>query len=165
MYKYYKDNWINGHNWPISDICQWGCTVRTNNDAERFHMKLMGKVKKNNVDFYQLVNILGDFATNVFVDARNFAQGLIVFKANKKTLSFNKELTEASDLLRKREISSFQFLNRITSSRHDNQLVDETWGMNHSRIDLKPEVELDEEDVDSPESEVVDSDVVASDIV
>ena len=43
--------------------------------------------------------------------------------------------------------------------------MDETWGMNHSRINLKTEVELpeDEEDPDSPESEAVDSDVVATD--
>ena len=41
--------------------------------------------------------------------------------------------------------------------------MDETWGLDHSRVDLQPEVELVEEDVDSPESEFVDSDVGASD--
>lgn len=163
LYKYYKDNWINGPNWSINDICQWGCTVRTNNDAERFHMKLMGKVEKANVEFYELVNILGNFATNTYMDARLFAQGLIDYRPKKKSLSFEKELLEASDLLRNKEISSFQFLNKVTSSKHDNQLVDETWGLDHSRVDLQPEVELDEEDLDSPESEFVDSDVVASD--
>ena len=99
------------------------------------------------------------------MDARNFVQGLIHHQPTKKSLDFEKELREASDQLRNREISTFQFLNRVTSSKHDNQLVDETWGMNHSRINLKTEVELpeDEEDPDSPESEAVDSDAVATD--
>ena len=42
--------------------------------------------------------------------------------------------------------------------------MDETWGLDHSRVDLQPEVELGEEDVDSPESEFVDSDATVSDI-
>ena len=109
------------------------------------------------------MNILGNFATNVFVDARNFAQGLIDYQCRKKSLDFEKELREASDQLRNREISTFQFLNRVTSSKHDNQLVDETWGLQHSCVDLQPEVELPEDDVDSPESEFVDTDVGASD--
>ena len=42
----------------------------------------------------------------------------------------------------------------------DNQLVDESWGLDHSRVDLRPESEEhDEENVDSPASETVDSDV------
>ena len=163
LYKYYKDNWINGPNWSINDICQWGCTVRTNNDAERFHMKLMGQVEKTNVDFYELVNVLGVFATNTMVEARLFAMGLLDRKARKNILSFEKELSDASNQLRNKDINSFQFLNKLTSAKHDNQLVDETWGLDHSRVDLQPEVELVEEDVDSPESEFVDSDVGASD--
>ena len=102
-------------------------------------------------------------STNVTGRRRLFAQGLLDHKPRKKSLSFEKELSEASDLLRNKEINSFQFLNMITSSKHDNQLVDETWGLDHSRVDLQPEVELGEEDVDSPESEFVDSDVGASD--
>ena len=119
--------------------------------------------EEENVDFYELVNSFGNFATNTMVDARLFAQGLLDRKTRKKSLSFEKELSEASDLLRNKEINSFQFLNTITSSKHDNQLVDETWGLDHSRVDLQPEVELGEEDVDSLESEFVDSDAGVSD--
>ena len=36
--------------------------------------------------------------------------------------------------------------------------MDETWGLNHSRIDVLPEVEDSDEDVDSPGSECVYSD-------
>ena len=157
LYKYYKDNWINGPNWSIEDICQWGCCVRTNNDAERFHMKLMGKVEKTNVDFYELINILGDFAVNTMVYSRLFVQGLLNTYTRKKLLSFETELSEASVQLQENVINSFQFLNRISTSAHDNQLIDESWGLDHSRIDLLPEVNVDE-DVNSSESEFVDSD-------
>ena len=123
----------------------------------------MGQVEKTNVDFYELVNVLGVFATNTMVEARLFAMGLLDRKARKNILSFEKELSDASNQLRNKDINSFQFLNKLTSAKHDNQLVDETWGLNFSWVDLQPEVELHEEDEDSPESEYVDSDVGASD--
>ena len=53
-------------------------------DAERFHMKLMGSVKKSNVEFYELINILGDIATNTITNSKMFAQGLIVSYRKKK---------------------------------------------------------------------------------
>ena len=126
-------------------------------------MKLMGRVEKTNVSFYELVNILGLIAMNAMADARLHAIGLLNRKPRKNILSFEKELSDASNQLRNKEINSFQFLNKLTAAKHDNQLVDETWGLDHSRVDLQPEVELVEEDVDSPESEFVDSDVGASD--
>ena len=109
------------------------------------------------------MNILGVFAINAMADARLHAIGLLNRKPRKNILSFEKELSDASNQLRNKEINSFQFLNKLTAAKHDNQLVDETWGLDHSRVDLQPEVELVEEDVDSPESEFVDSDVGASD--
>ena len=75
----------------------------------------------------------------------------------KKTLSFEKELYEASIELRDNIINGFQFLNRISTSAHDNQLIDESWGLAHSRVDLLPEIDVDEND-NSSESEFVDSD-------
>ena len=42
--------------------------------------------------------------------------------------------------------------------------MDETWGLDHSRVDLQPEVELHEEDLDSTVSECVDSDATVSGI-
>ena len=32
----------------------------------------------------------------------------------------------------------------VTASDHDNQLTDETWGVEHSRVDLQPEKEFEE---------------------
>ena len=162
LFKYYSDNWINGPNWSISDICQWGCHVRTNNDAERFHMKLMSRIEKTSVDFYQLANVLGRMALNAMSDARSHAMGLLHVKPRKNILNFEQQLSEASHQLVRKEINSFQFLNKLCSMKHDNQLVDETWGLQHSRIDIQPEVELTERNYESTDSEVVDSDVGAS---
>ena len=163
LFKYYENNWINGQNWSVNDICQWGCKVRTNNDAERFHMKLMARVKRTNVNFYELVNILGEIGENIVVEAKMFALSLLNRKPRPSIVSFVNLLEDASKKLYDQHISPFEFLNKLTAANVDNQLIDEnwgTWGLEHRRVDLQPESEeYDEEDVDSPASETVDSDV------
>ena len=69
-------------------------------------MKLMGSVKKSNVEFYELINILGDIATNTIANSKMFAQGLIVSYRKKKAISFEKELLKASNELRNNEINN-----------------------------------------------------------
>ena len=72
-------------------------------------------------------------------------------------LTFENELKKAQGNLRKNDISPIQFLNSLTSEKHNNRLVDEAWGLNHSRIDVLPEAEESDEDPDDPGSETVDS--------
>ena len=151
LFDYYLKNWIKGHNWSIKDICQWKCSVRTNNDAERFHMKLMGEARKPNMSFYDIVNLLGDVANRVSMDAKNFAMGLLNTHQRKQVKAFEAQLKTAQDQLRKGEITSLQFLNLLTTEEN-NRLVDETWCINHSRIEVEPETDADE-DPDDPESE------------
>merc|ERR1712120_119271 len=148
LYKYYDKTWIGGKNWAISEICQWGNHIRTNNDAERFHMKLMSSIEKCNVPFYELINILGDIAITIPTTAKMFAQGLIISSQKKKTKSFELELTKASNELNNKQITPFQFLNILTETNHDNQLVNDSWGLAHSRIDTLPEIEISESDTE-----------------
>merc|ERR1711895_23708 len=77
LFTYYEKTWINNSNWSLGEISQWRNHIRTNNDAERFHMKLMNSVKKCNVDFYELVNILGDIGNIIPLTAKMFAQGML----------------------------------------------------------------------------------------
>ena len=65
---------------------------------------------------------------------------MIVSYKKKKSKSFEKELLKASDELRNDKINAFQFLNIISTLAHDNQLIDELWGLDHSRVDIMPEV-------------------------
>ena len=119
----------------------------------------MGRVKKANVPFYELVNILGVIAENLVYDAKMFALSLINRKPRPSIISFETLLEDLSQKLKDQCISPFEFLNKITAANVDNQLVDESWGLDHSRVDLRPESEEhDEENVDSPASETVDSD-------
>ena len=134
LFKYYENNWINGQNWSVNDICQWGCKVRTNNDAERFHMKLMARVKRTSVNFYELVNILGVIAENLVYDAKMFALSLINRKPRPSIISFVKLLEDVSQKLKDQCISPFEFLNKLTAANVDNQLVDKSWGLDHSRV-------------------------------
>ena len=105
--------------------------------------------------FYELVNLLGNFATRVTMDAKNFAMGLLDTKQRKKVVAFETELKNAQDKLRNNEITSLQFLNLLTTE-DNNRVVDETWCINHSRIEVLPEADSDE-DPDDPGSETVDS--------
>ena len=92
------------------------------------------------------------------MEAKTFAMGLLNTVPRKKVVTFENEIKKAQDRLRKNQISPIQFLNLLTSEKHNNRLVDEAWGLNHSRIDVLPEAEESDEDPDDPGSETVDSD-------
>ena len=113
--------------------------------------------------FYELVYLLGTFAIRVTTEARSFAMGLQQKVPRKKIVTFEEELKSAQTNLRNGDISPIQFLNSLTSTKHNNRLVDETWGLNHSRIDVLPEAEDSDEDIDSPGSKSVESDAENSD--
>ena len=114
-------------------------------------MKLMTEARKPNMSFYDIVNLLGDVANRVSMDAKNFAMGLLNTHQRKQVKAFEAQLKTAQDQLRKGEITSLQFLNLLTTEEN-NRLVDETWCINHSRIEVLPEPDSDE-DPDDPESE------------
>merc|ERR1711874_347412 len=109
LHGYYEKTWINNSNWGIDEISQWRNHVRTNNDAERFHMKLMSSVNKCNVDFYELINILGDIGNVIPLTAKMFAQGMIDSSQKKKTKSFETELKKATKKLTNKKITPIQF--------------------------------------------------------
>ena len=82
--------------------------------------------------------------------------GLVANSKKKKIVKFEALLADACEKLQRKEISNFQFLNKLTCAEHDNPLVDETWGINFSRIDVVPEPEgYEPEDEDSTGSERV----------
>ena len=113
-------------------------------------MKFNGTVEKTNVNFYELINVLGGFAVKAVIEAKIFAMGLVEKKKRKKIVTFENLLLNACEKLQKGEITSFQFLTKLTTAKHDNPLVNESWGLNFSRIDLIPESEaFDDEDEDS----------------
>ena len=69
----------------------------------------------------------------------------------KQVKAFEAQLKTAQDQLRKGDINALQFLNLLTTEEN-NRLVDETWCINHSRIEVEPETDSDE-DPDDPDSE------------
>ena len=142
LFNYYETNWMKGKNWSINDICQWGCSVRTNNDAERFHSKLMGNIQQTNVEFYELINILGTISLTIESDSRLFAMGLLRSKPKKDSKDFIILLRQASLKLKSKQISNVQFLNMVTASDHNNQTTDVTW-LQNSRVDLLADEEFD----------------------
>ena len=154
LFTYYEKTWINNSNWSLNEITQWRNHIRTNNDAERFHMKLMNSVKKCNVDFYELVNILGEIGNVIPLTAKMLGQGMLESTKRKRQKNFETELANASNELCEKKITPIQFLNILTESNHDNQLVNHDWGVVNSRIDVMPEDESDtEDDEDTNESE------------
>ena len=143
LYNYYETNWIKGKNWSINEICQWNCSIRTNNDAERFHSKLMGNVQQTNVEFYDLINILHRVSLTIESDSKLFAMGLLKSKPKRASKDFVTLLRDTSLKLKKKTINNFEFLNIVTASDHNNQISDETW-LQNSRVDLLPEQEFED---------------------
>merc|ERR1711874_462069 len=96
LFTYFEKTWLTSTNWSITEIIQWKSRIRTNNDAECFHMKLMGVVQKCNVDFYELVNILGDIGNYIPLTAKLLGQGMIKSTKIRKQKNFETLLRNAS---------------------------------------------------------------------
>merc|ERR1711874_646767 len=96
LFTYFEKTWLTNTNWSITEISQWRSHIRTNNDAPCFHMKLMGVVQKCNVDFYELVNILGDIGNYIPLTAKLLGQGMIKSTKIRKQKNFETLLRNAS---------------------------------------------------------------------
>ena len=70
---------------------------------------------------------------------------MIESKQKKKQVSFENVLTTASNDLTDKKITPMEFLNQLTTTNHDNQLVNHDWGVTNSRIDTLPDDESDTE--------------------
>merc|ERR1711895_40698 len=128
LFTYFEKTWLTNSNWILNEITQWKKHIRTNNDAERFHMKLMNAVQRCNVDFYELVNILGDIGNHIPLTIKLLSQGMINSIRRKKQKKFETILNNASNDLIIKKISAIQFLNIISESNHDNQIINHDWG-------------------------------------
>merc|ERR1711913_268089 len=154
LFTYFEKTWLTSNNWSITEISQWKSRIRTNNDAECFHMKLMGVVQKCNVDFYELVNILGDIGNYIPLTAKLLGQGMIKSTKRTKQKNFETLLRNASIELIAQNISPMQFISTLSESNHDNQLINHDWGVTNSRVDVKDDDDSDtENDEESTESE------------
>ena len=154
LFTYFERTWLTNSNWSVNEISQWKSHIRTNNDAECFHMKLMNVVQRCNVDFYELVNILGDIGNYIPLTTKLLSQGMINSTRRTKQKNFETILKNASIDLISKKISPIQFVNILSESNHDNQLINHDWGVTNSRVDLKDDDDSDiENDEDSTESE------------
>merc|ERR1711874_863820 len=154
LFTYFEKTWLTNTNWSITEISQWRSHIRTNNDAECFHMKLMGVVQKCNVDFYELVNILGDIGNNIPLTAKLLGQGMIKSTKRRKQKNFETLLTKATIELMTQKITPMQFISNLSESNHDNQLINHDWGIDNSRVDVMDDDDSDtENDEESTESE------------
>ena len=79
-----------------------------------------------------------------------------MIKSTRRTKQKNFETIRknASIELMSKRISPIQFVNILSESNHDNQIINHDWGVNNSRVDLKDDDDSDiENDEDSTESE------------
>lgn len=69
-FDYIEHTWMNNDMWPVDSWCQYGRSVRTNNDCEGWHNKLNRRAKKGNLPFYVLITLLFQEAKDVPVQAK-----------------------------------------------------------------------------------------------
>merc|ERR1711913_226356 len=159
LFTYFEKTWLTNSNWSITEISQWRSHIRTNNDAECFHMKLMGRVQKSNLDFYELVNILGDIGNYIPITAKLLSQGMIKSTKRRKQKNFETLLTKLTIELMNQQITPMQFISSISESNHDNQLINHDWGVKHSRVDV---IDDDNSDTENDNSDTEDEESTES---
>ncbi|XP_052225023.1 uncharacterized protein LOC127840650 [Dreissena polymorpha] len=57
-FDYLERTWMTNPLWPIDSWCVFGRSIRTNNDSEGWHHRLIRRAKKGNLPFYLLVQLL-----------------------------------------------------------------------------------------------------------
>ncbi|XP_060573275.1 uncharacterized protein LOC132731165 [Ruditapes philippinarum] len=67
---YIENTWINNVIWPVESWCQFGRSVRTNNDCEGWHNKLNRRARKGNLPFYVLISLLYKEAADVKIQTK-----------------------------------------------------------------------------------------------
>ena len=155
LMKHYKDNWIQGKNWSAKDICVYKEKIRTNNDAEKFHNNLNYKIQKTNVDFYELLGHLGEEAKWLNFQVRSLISDKLSPLKTKKQKNFEELLKENWEKLDNSHLTAIQFLHEINNMKYQDELINENWSLNFSRIDLEPEEEdLEEEQFQEHEAEL-----------
>lgn len=58
LFQYVEDTWINSDVWGIRQWSVFRLAVRTNNDVEGWHRRMIGKAGKAKLQFYVLVPLL-----------------------------------------------------------------------------------------------------------
>ena len=150
---YYKNNWISGKNWSVTDICVYREKIITNNDAEKYHNGLNFKIQRTDVDFYELLVHLGDEANWVEYHVQSLITGKLSPQKTKQQKNFEDLLERNWEKIGKSEISAIQFLHEMNNMKEGHDLINEDWSLNFSRIDLEPEEEDQEEEDEEEEEE------------
>ena len=119
--------------------------IRTNNDAEKFHNNLNYKIQKTNVDFYELLGHLGEEAKWLNFQVRSLISDKLSPLKTKKQKNFEELLKENWEKLDKSHLTAIQFLHEINNMKYGDDLINESWSLNFSRVDLEPEEEDEEE--------------------
>ena len=100
---------------------------------------------KNCVDFYELLVHLGDEANWVEYHVQSLITGkLSPLKTTKQKL-FEDLLKRNWEKIDKSEITAIQFLHEMNNMKYGDELINESWSLNFSRVDLEPEEEDEEE--------------------
>ena len=120
--------------------------IRTNNDSEKFHNNLNFKIQKSNVSFYELVDHLGKEAQWLPVQIQSLLNDQLYPIKTKKQKKFEDLLELNWQKLDNSQLTAIQFLHEMNHMKCTDDLINESWSLNFSRIDLQPEEEdLEEE--------------------
>ena len=120
-----------------------------------FHNGLNFKIQRTDVDFYELLVHLGDEANWVEYHVQSLITGkLSPLKTTKQKL-FEDLLKRNWEKIDKSEITAIQFLHEMNNMKHGDELINESWSLNFSRVDLEPEEEdLEEQQFQEHEAEL-----------
>ena len=113
------------------------------------------KIQKTNVDFYELLGHLGEEAKWLNFQVRSLISDKLSPLKTKKQKNFEELLKENWEKLDKSHLTAIQFLHEINNMKYGDDLINESWSLNFSRVDLEPEEEdLEEQPFQEHEAEL-----------
>ena len=97
LVNYMRSTWIDSNQFPPSSWCWFREAIRTNNDVEGWHTRLIKNAETGNQPFYKLITLLGSEAQVVELHCVLVKQHRLTRKQRKSTVESTVDLIELWD--------------------------------------------------------------------
>ena len=110
-----RTTWIESAQFPPTSWCWYREAIRTNNEVEGWHLKLIKTAKKGNVQLYNLISLLGQDAKLVKLNCVLVKQERLARRQRKSTEVMHLRLVEWWDAYAAGQIQYPKLLERAAT--------------------------------------------------
>ena len=92
LVEYMRSTWIESTQFPPSSWCWYRQAIRTNNDVEGWHTRLITSAEKGKLPFYKLISLLGKESKIVDLDCRLVKYEQLNRRQRKSSVEMHKKM-------------------------------------------------------------------------